>query len=158
MERTALIEREAFLPSYMWNSNGWLASQLGLTVKQQTQKSVPQTHNEDLHSEVLQMTIPAGHTTGMSAVVTTVTEEGIVIESECIGKVYAPGEFDRNVWAIQGEPDTEVIINRPATVELTCATIVNRIPDLIAAPPGFITSEKMPTNAFRPKDLRFYVK
>jgi 2,4-diaminopentanoate dehydrogenase len=157
-QREALIEQEVFLPSYMWNSNGWLASKLGLTVKEQTQKCVPQTHNEDLHSEVLQMTIPAGHATGMSAVVTTETEEGIVIEGECIGKVYAPGEFDRNVWAIQGEPDTEVIINRPATVELTCATLVNRIPDLIAAPPGFMTSEKMPTNAFRAKKLGFYLE
>lgn len=157
-ERSALIEREAFLPSYMWNSNGWLASQLGLTVKQQTQKCVPQTHDEDLHSEVLQMTIPAGHAAGMSAVVTTVTEEGIVIEGECIGKIYGPGEFDRNVWEIQGEPDTAVIINRPATVELTCATIVNRIPDLIAAAPGFTTTEKMPSSAYRAKDLSFYVK
>ena len=104
------------------------------------------------------MTIPAGHATGMSAVVTTITEEGIVIEAECIGKVYAAGELDQNVWTIQGEPNTEVIINRPATVELTCATIVNRIPDLIAAPPGFTTTEKMPTNAFRAKDLSFYVK
>ena len=68
------------------------------------------------------------------------------------------GEFDQNVWTIQGEPNTEVIINRPATVELTCATIVNRIPDLIAAAPGFTTTEKMPTNAFRARDLGFYVK
>lgn len=104
------------------------------------------------------MTIPAGHATGMSAVVTTLTEEGIVIEGECIGKVYAAGEFDQNVWTIHGEPSTEVIINRPATVELTCATIVNRIPDLIAAAPGFTTTEKMPTNAFRARDLGFYVK
>lgn len=89
--------------------------------------------------------------------VTTTTEEGIVIEGNCIGKVYAPGEFDQLVWAIHGEPDTEVIINRPATVELTYATIVNRIPDLIAAEPGFITSEKMPVNRFRAKDLNFYV-
>lgn len=58
------------------------------------------------------MTIPAGHATGMSAVVTTVTEEGIVIEGEYIGKVYAAGEVDQNVWAIYGEPNTEVIINR----------------------------------------------
>jgi 4-hydroxy-tetrahydrodipicolinate reductase len=91
-------------------------------------------------------------------VVTTITEEGIVIEAECIGKVYAGGEFDQNVWTIHGEPNTEVIINRPATVELTCATIVNRIPDLIAAAPGFTTTERMPTTAFRAKDLQFYVK
>ncbi len=157
-ERAAMIEEEAFLPSYMWNSNGWLCSQLGLTVKEQTQKCVPQTHDKELRSETLQMTIPAGHATGMSAVVTTTTEEGIVIEGNCIGKVYAPGEFDQNVWTIYGEPDTEVIINRPATVELTCATVVNRIPDLIAAEPGFITSEKLPANKFRAKDLNFYVE
>ena len=157
-ERAALIDEEAFLPSYMSNSNGWLCSQLSLTVKEQTHKCVPQTHDKDLHSETLQMTIPAGHATGMSAVVTTVTEEGIVIEGECIGKVYAEGEFDQNVWTIYGEPKTEVIINRPSTVELTCATIVNRVPDLIAAAPGFTTTEKMPTNAFRAKDLSFYVK
>lgn len=156
-ERAALIDEETFLPSYMWTSNGWLCSQLGLTVKEQTQKCVPQTHDEDLHSETLQMTIPAGHATGMSAVVTTITEEGIVVEGNCIGKVYAPGEFDQNVWTIHGEPVTEVIINRPATVELTCATIVNRIPDLIAAEPGFITSEKMPSNKFRVKHLSSYV-
>jgi hypothetical protein len=157
-ERKALIEQEAFLPSYMWNSNGWLCSQLGLTVTAQTQTCVPQTHDRELRSETLQMTIPAGHATGMSAVVTTTTEEGIVIEGQCIGKVYAPGEFDQNVWTIQGEPDTEVIINRPATVELTCATIVNRLPDLIAAPPGFTTTEKMPTNRFRAKQLSFYAQ
>jgi len=157
-ERKALIEQETFLPSYMWSVNGWLCAQLGLKVQEQTQKCVPQSHDKELRSETLQMTIPAGHATGMSAVVTTITEEGIVIEAECIGKVYAAGEFDQNVWTIQGEPNTEVIINRPATVELTCATIVNRIPDLIAAAPGFTTTEKMPTNAFRAKDLSFYVK
>ena len=156
-ERKALIDEESFLPSYMWNSIGWLCSRLGLTVKEQTQECVPQTHDEELRSETLHMTIPAGHATGMSAVVTTITEEGIVLEGECIGKVYAAGEFDQNVWTIHGEPDTEVIINRPATVELTCATIVNRIPDLIAAAPGFTTTDKMPTNAFRARDLSSYL-
>jgi 4-hydroxy-tetrahydrodipicolinate reductase len=157
-ERKALIEQETFLPSYMWSANGWLCAQLGLRVKEQTQACVPQTHDKELRSETLQMTIPAGHATGMSAAVTTITEEGIVIAAECIGKVYAAGEFDQNVWTIQGEPSTEVIINRPATVELTCATIVNRIPDLIAAAPGFTTTEKMPTNSFRAKGLNFYVQ
>lgn len=139
--RKELIESGKFLPSYMWNVNGWLASKLGLTVIEQTQKCVPITHDGDLTSSTLNMTIPSGMATGMSAIVTTKTAEGIEIEAECIGKVYAPEDYDKNEWTIFGEPDTTVTINRPATVELTCATIVNRIPDLIDAPAGYVSTE-----------------
>jgi len=156
-QRQSLIDSGEFLPSYMWNVNGWLAERLGLVVKSQVQKCVPQTHGTELRSETLGMTIPAGHATGMSAVVTTETEEGITIESECVGKVYAPDEADRNDWTLMGEPDTQVVINRPATVELTCATIVNRIPDLINAAPGYVTTDRMPVNSYRVRPLDFYV-
>ena len=71
--------------------------------------------------------------TGMSAVVTTETKEGITLETECIGKVYNKDEFDKNIWTVYGEPDTTLVIEKPRTVELTCATIVNRIPDVIAS-------------------------
>ena len=156
-ERQKLIDQGEFLPSYMWNVNGWLAERLGLTVKSQVQKCVPQTYDKELHSETLGMTIPAGHATGMSAVVTTETEEGVTLETECVGKVYAPEEFDRNDWTLYGEPDTQVVINRPATVELTCATIVNRIPDLINAAPGYVTTDLMPVNSYRVKPLEAYL-
>lgn len=85
----------------------------------------------------------------MSAVVTTETEEGITIETECIGKVYAPDEFDRNVWTVEGEPTTTITVEKPATVELTCATIVNRIPDVLKAKPGYITTEQMGDLSFK---------
>ena len=156
-ERKALIDKGEFLPSYMWSVNGWLCERLGLTPVSQTQKCVPHTHTSELHSKTLGMTIPAGHATGMSAVVTTETEEGVTLETECIGKVYAPDEFDRNDWTIVGEPDTQVVINRPATVELTCATIVNRLPDIVNAPAGYVTTDKMPTNSYRVKPLHTYV-
>ena len=156
-ERQKLIDQGEFLPSYMWNVNGWLAERLGLTVKSQVQKCVPQTYDKELHSETLGMTIPAGHATGMSAVVITETEEGVTLETECVGKVYAPEEFDRNDWTLYGEPDTQVIINRPATVELTCATIVNRIPDLINAAPGYVTTDLMPVNSYRVKPMEAYL-
>lgn len=152
-KREELIKSGEYLPSYMWNVNGWLASQLGLTVKSQTQKCVPQTYKKALNSTTLNMKIKAGDATGMSAVVTTQTKEGIEIITECIGKVYAPDEFDSNEWTIEGEPDTTVVINRPATVELTCATIVNRIPDVVAAKPGYVTTEKMPRATFKLKSL-----
>lgn len=157
-ERQKLIDNGEYAPSYMWNVNGWLASKLGLTVKSQTQKCVPQTHSEDINSTTLGMTVKAGDATGMSAVVTTETLEGITIESECIGKVYADTDFDKNEWTVFGEPDTTIVVNRPATVELTCATIVNRLPDLINAEPGFVTTDKMDELKYRVKPLNEYVK
>ena len=157
-EREELINSGKFAPSYMWNVNGWLCAKLGLTVKSQTQKCVPQTYSEDIDSSTLGMTVKAGLATGMSAVVTTETEEGVVIESECIGKVYSSEDFDKNEWTVIGEPETTLVINRPCTVELTCASIVNRIPDVINARAGYVPTEEMGELNYRVKALNEYVK
>ena len=157
-ERKQLIDSCEFLPSYMWNVNGWLAGKLGLTVKSQTQKCVPETHTEDIASTTLGMTIPKGNATGMSAVVTTETEEGIIIESECIGKVYSKDDYDKNEWTVYGEPDTTITVARPRTVELTCATIVNRIPDVINAEAGYVTTDVIGEPTYKIKPLNEYVK
>ena len=75
---------------------------LGLTVKSQTQVTIPTTYKEDIYSATLGTTVKAGDATGMSAVVTTQTEEGITLETECIGKVYSPEEYDKkrmdSIW------------------------------------------------------------
>lgn len=142
-ERQKLIDNGEYMPSYMWNVNGWLCDKLNLHVTRQWQKCIPQTHTEDIESSTLEMTVKAGTATGMSAVVTTETMEGITLETECIGKVYASDEFDSNRWTVYGEPNTELVIDKPKTVELTCATIVNRIPDVINASAGFIPTSRM---------------
>ena len=148
-ERQAMIQKGEYLPSYMWNVNGWLCAKLGLTVISQTQKTVPQTYKEDIESSTLGMTVKAGDATGMSAVVTTETKEGITLETECIGKVYSKEDFDKNEWTIEGEPTTTLVINRPSTVELTCASVVNRIPDVINAKPGYVPTEEMGDLTFK---------
>ena len=157
-ERQKIIESGEYLPSYMWNTNGWLCDKLGLTIKSQTQVTVPTTYKEDIYSETLGVTVKAGDATGMSAIVTTETEEGITIESECIGKVYSKEDFDKNEWSIYGEPDTTITVARPATVELTCATVVNRIPDIINARPGFVPTAEIGELNFKTKALNEYVK
>lgn len=156
-ELNNLIESGTYTPSYMWNVNGWLARKLGLTVKNQSQKCVPTTYKEDIASSTLNMTVKRGDATGMRAIVTTETEEGIIIESECIGKVYGPDEFDKNEWSVIGEPNTTITVNRPATVELTCATVVNRLPDVINARPGFVPTCDMDELKYRTKQLHTYV-
>ena len=103
------------------------------------------------------MDIKAGNATGMSAIVTATTDAGVEIEAECIGKVYAPGEVDKNEWTVEGEPSTTLVINRPNTVELTCGSVVNRIPDVINSEPGYITTDKMGGLQYRVKPLNEYV-
>ena len=121
-------------------------------------RNIESMYKEDIYSTTLGATVKAGDATGMSAVVTTETEEGITIESECIGKVYSPEEYDKNEWTVYGEPDTTITVAKPATVELTCATVVNRIPDVINAPAGYVTTEKMGDLEYRVKPLNEYVK
>lgn len=138
-----MIDEGVYQPSYMWTVNGWLCDKLGLTVESQSQKCVPQTYHDDIESSTLGMTVLKGMATGMSAVVTTTTKEGIILETECIGKVYGPDEFDSNRWTICGEPDTTLVIDKPRTVELTCAAVVNRIPDVLKSEAGFVPTSRM---------------
>lgn len=148
-EREKLINERKFNPSYMWNSVGWIADKMHLTPTSLTQKCIPVIAEEDLESKTLEMTIKKGNATGMSAIATLETKEGITLEAECIGKVYSTNDFDKNEWTIEGEPITTVTINKPDTVRLTCADIVNRIPDVIEAEPGFMPTSKLGESTYK---------
>lgn len=139
-EKNKLMADSQFFPSYMWNVAGWLAKKLNLHVITIKQKCIPVITEKELESKTLDLTLAEGMVRGMRAVVTATTKENIILEVECIGKVYTKEEEDINDWTVFGEPTTNVLNTKPDTVLLTCADIVNRIPALIKAKSGFLST------------------
>ncbi|MDR0416259.1 MAG: hypothetical protein LBH76_02885 [Propionibacteriaceae bacterium] len=141
---------DANVPSFAMNVPGWIASQLGLTMTGISQILTPAYRDHPVHSTTLGRDIEPGQAIGMAARATATTAEGLDITMEVRGIVYEPGDVDLNSWVIHGEPTTKVDVDRPNTVELTCATIVNRLPQVVDAPPGFTTLELLPPAKYLP--------
>jgi 4-hydroxy-tetrahydrodipicolinate reductase len=145
-------------PSFGRNTLGALVSDLGVTVAAQESTTRPEIAQQPVASNSLGVTVQTGRVIGFTDVDTVRTHEGITLTFEMTGRLYLPGEADINDWTVTGEP--ELHLSNPAvpTQMTTCTQLVNRIPDVINAPPGFITIEKLPRPRYRTYPLGVYLE
>ena len=141
--QTQIVQNSAQAKSYVYNSNEWFASALGLTVLQTKEERKPVTASIPLYSNALGKTIPVGDVTGMQVIATTTTKEGITIQAEQLGKCYEDeGEKDFTEWKFQGDPaGVKFSMDSPPTIQMTNTATISRIPQIIAAPPGYVTTD-----------------
>ena len=102
-------------------------------------------------------TVPAGRLLGVVESTTVKAVEGPAFNFAMTGRVYEPGESDTNEWVIRGEPDLHLRNDRVPTRIITCTSVVNRIPDVIAAPPGLVTLDQLPQPRYRHYALERYL-
>jgi 2,4-diaminopentanoate dehydrogenase len=145
-------------PSFGKNTLGALVSDLGVTVTEQSSSTRPEVASEPVASSALGLTVETGRVIGFTDVDMVKTDQGITLTFEMTGRLYLEGEADINDWTITGEP--ELHLSNPAvpTGMTTCTQLVNRIPDVINAPPGFVTIEKLPRPRYRTYPLGAYVR
>ncbi|CAN5166834.1 dihydrodipicolinate reductase [soil metagenome] len=145
-------------PSYGRNFLGVLAKASSLTPSRWESSVRPVTADVDRPSQTLGRTLKAGTVLGYADVDTMHTVEGPTFVFEMAGYVYGPGETDKNVWEIKGEPDLSFDNGVVQSYTTTCTQWVNRVPDVINARPGFVTIDEMPPLAYRAHPLHTYVR
>lgn len=133
-------------------------SALGLTTKSIKEFVEPIILDHDIESKVMKGIIPAGDVIGLDNTIEIETEEGILFKAQQIAKVYHPGEIDTNEWWIKGEPNIHVRNDNPPTLLGTSTQIVNRIPDVINAEPGYVTIDQLPTLTCKIRSMEHYLK
>jgi secondary-alkyl amine dehydrogenase [NAD(P)+] len=144
-------------PSFGKNTLGALVEDLGVTVTEQSSITRPEVATQPVPSACLDLTVEPGRVIGFTDVDSVATDQGITLTFEMTGRLYLEGEADINDWTFTGEP--ELHLSNPAvpTGMTTVTQLVNRIPDVINAPPGFVTIEKLPRPRYRTYPLGAYL-
>ena len=143
-EQDRAVREGTLEPSLMWMMNDWICSKLDLTPVSKKQIIEPVVNDFPVYMEAYGRYVDPGKAAGLKATVTTETEQGVTIETINIGKVDVPGEGGECRWEIIGTPNVKMVMPDPDDIALTCSPLVNRIPALLEAPAGFVTTDRLP--------------
>ena len=135
-----------------------LVHELELTVSTATCTVEPVLADEDTPSRGLGRVVPAGHLLGVRDTTAIETREGPRFSFSMEGRIYGPGETDVNEWHVRGEPNLHLRNDAVPTRLITCTSVVNRIPDVINAPPGLVTLDALGKPRYKHLALERYVR
>jgi 2,4-diaminopentanoate dehydrogenase len=126
-----------------------IAERLGLTVTNIERTITPVVKAEALRSTTFGRLLEAGEIVGNNDVTTVSTAEGVRLIAELATTAYEPGDRDWFKTTFDATPRVELshqLLPGPDAVD---GTTVNRIPDVIAAPPGIVSTADLPFARYR---------
>jgi len=151
------LKTQGIVPSYVRLCLEAIIYDMGLSVKSISQRTVPRTEDVDLECAAVG-TVKAGYVTGLVELVEIETEQGIRFTGEWSGRIYKPGETNKCIATLKGVPEVYTVNDGLSTNLETAAQMVNRIPDVINAAPGYRIYTELPPLKYRAFPLSYYVK
>lgn len=152
------VEREGWPSFVVRNTVDALVADAGLTAEQVKTSVQPVLASAKTPSRSLGREIGPGRLLGVTDTATIITREGPSFTFEQTGCVYGPGQSDMNEWVVRGDPAELKLRNDDVPTRVaTCTQVINRIPDVINAPPGFATVAQLPRLRYRHLPLDSYV-
>lgn len=109
---------------------------LGFTLKNVTEVRESVLADRPVWCRTLNRYLPPGTTLGMRILAAVETVEGPSASAHIELRILAEGESENMSWRVDGRPPSAIRVDRADGVHTSAACMVNRIPDVIAAPPG----------------------
>jgi len=109
---------------------------LGYTVTNSSERMEPVVFDEPVYCATLEKELEPGIVCGTRIIATVETKEGVTAETQAELRLFKEDELEYMLWKVDGKPSASVRIERDDSVHMTAASLINRIPDVIAAPPG----------------------
>lgn len=109
---------------------------LGYTITNTKAYVEPAVFDDDYDSEFMECIIPAGNCVGVRIVAEIETAEGVSARSEIEIRHFRENDIEHMFWEVNGDPKARIRVEREDSSHMSAACLFNRIPDVIAAPPG----------------------
>ena len=109
---------------------------LGYTVTKATERREPIVFDRPYYCQLLEQELAPGTVVGTRIIAEIETKQGVTADAHIELRCFQEGEIEHMAWAVDGMPHSRVRVERDDSGHATAACLFNRIPDVIAAPPG----------------------
>jgi len=109
---------------------------LGYRVTKVTEHMEPVLSDKPVHCRMLDRTLEPGVCLGTRIIAAVETEEGVGATTHIELRILPEGEVEHMMWTIDGMPASKIRVDRTNAVHTSAACMVNRVPDVMAAPAG----------------------
>ena len=116
---------------------------MGYTIKRSEARVEPAVLTQNLNIELMERVIPAGDSVGSRIVSELETVQGVTARAQIDLRLCLPEETEHTYWDIEGTPRNSVRIDRSDSRHASPAILFNRIPDVLAAPPGIVSINEL---------------